>query len=151
MTQPSPRGNRPIQIDQSQSVQVGARANEEAFRIGMAQFAAFAAETFSATDVNAQRRYEAMTNRARTNLTFTGGVQKPEEISIEFGVAQSAMNSATQRHNASKLYLESALSKVEDASQEEVAASILALQTRLQASYQTTSILSQLSLTNYIR
>ncbi len=92
-----------------------------------------------------------MTNRARTNLSFTGGVQKPEEISIEFGVAQSAMNSATQRHNASKLYLESALSKVEDASQEEVAASILALQTRLQASYQTTSILSQLSLVNYIR
>ncbi len=145
------RNTGPLQIDQSQSVQVGARANEEAFRIGMAQFAAFAAESFSATDVNAQRRYEAMTNRARTNLSFTGGVQKPEEISIEFGVAQSAMNSATQRHNASKLYLESALSKVEDASQEEVAASILALQTRLQASYQTTSILSQLSLVNYIR
>jgi flagellin-like hook-associated protein FlgL len=145
------RNTGPLQIDKSQTVGAGARANEEAFRIGLAQFAAFAAETYSATDMNAQRRYEKMADRARTNLAFTGGVQKPEELSIELGMAASAMKSAKERHNASKLYLESALSKVEDASQEEVAASILALQTRLQASYQTTSILAQLTLTNYIR
>ncbi|MGL4728409.1 MAG: flagellin, partial [Bosea sp. (in: a-proteobacteria)] len=145
------RNTGPLQIDKSQTVGAGARANEQAFRIGLAQFAAFAAETYSASDVNAQRRYEEMTDRARSNLSFTGGVQKPEEVSIELGMAQSAMKSAKERHNAATLYLETALSKVEDASQEEVAASILALQTRLQASYQTTSILSQLSLVNYIR
>jgi flagellin-like hook-associated protein FlgL len=146
----SARNTGPLQIDRSQTIGVGARANEEAFRIGLAQFAAFAAETYSATDVNAQKRYEEMTDRARSNLAFTGGVQKPEEISIELGMAQSAMNSAKERHSATRLYLETALSGVEDASQEEVAASILALQTRLQASYQTTSILSKLSLTNYL-
>ena len=36
------------------------------------------------------------------------------------------------------------------ASNEEVAAAILSLQTRLQASYQTTAILSRLSLSNYL-
>jgi flagellin-like hook-associated protein FlgL len=146
----SARNTGPLQIDRSQTIGVGARANEQAFRIGLAQFAAFSAETYSAGDVNAQKRYEEMTDRARSNLAFTGGVQKPEEISIEFGMAQSAMNSAKERHGATKLYLETALASVEDASPEEVAASIMALQTNLQASYQTTSILSKLSLTNYL-
>jgi flagellin-like hook-associated protein FlgL len=146
----SARNTGPLQIDSSQTVAAGARANEEAFRIGLAQFAAFSAETYSASDVNAQRRYEEMADRARSNLAFTGGVQKPEEISIELGMTQSAMNAAKERHNASRIYLETALSKVEDASPEEVAASIMALQTKLQASYQTTSILSKLSLTNYL-
>lgn len=139
-----------LQVDNVQSVGAGARANEEAFRIGMAQFAVFAAETFSAGNVNDARRYEALTARARTYLSYTGGVQKPEEVSIELGLAQNSMNSAKERHNASRSYLESALSKVEDASTEEVAATLLALQTRLQASYQTSSILSRLSLTNYL-
>jgi hypothetical protein len=47
-------------------------------------------------------------------------------------------------------FFETARAGVEDANDEEVAASLLTLQTRLQATYQTTSILSRLSLVNYL-
>ena len=92
-----------------------------------------------------------MTSRIRTNLAFTGGVQKPDDISIDLGLAQSSMSVANERHTASKSYLNAALDSVENASLEEVSTSILTLQTRLQASYQTTSILSRLTLTSYLR
>ncbi len=42
------------------------------------------------------------------------------------------------------------LEQIEGVSNEEVAAQILALQTRLQASLQTTSLLFQISLVNYL-
>jgi hypothetical protein len=46
--------------------------------------------------------------------------------------------------------LQDALDKVEQASTEETAAVMLNLQTRMQASYQTTSMLSRLSLVNFL-
>lgn len=144
------RNTATLQIDKAQTVGVGARANEEAYRIGMAQFATLAAETFSASDANAARHYDALVSRIRDNLAFGGGVQKPEEVSIELASAKTALGTAQERHDAASIYLQDALGKVEDASQEEVAAMMLTLQTRLQASYQTTAMLSQLSLTNYL-
>jgi flagellar hook-associated protein 3 FlgL len=147
----SPRTTGLVQVDQTQNLGTGARANEEAFRITLAQFAATASETYLASDVNASRRYDALSLRVRTNLAFTGGVQKPEDIAVDLGIAQSAMKSAKERHDATRSYLTDALARVEDASQEEVITSITSLQTRLQASYQTTAILRQLTLTNYLR
>ena len=46
--------------------------------------------------------------------------------------------------------LQGALGDIEQPSIEELSASILALQTRLQASYQVTASLSKLSLANYL-
>ena len=46
--------------------------------------------------------------------------------------------------------LEDLLQGIEQAPQDEVAAQILALQTRLQASLQTTALLYKLSIVNYI-
>jgi flagellin-like hook-associated protein FlgL len=147
----SARGTSPLQIDESQTVNIGARANEQAFRIGLAQFAAITAETYSATDPTARDRYEALSTRARNNLSFTGGVQRPSEISTELATARVSIEVAVKRHNSTKNFLGQAVDKVENASKEEVSVRILELQTRLQATYQTTSILSQLSLTNYLR
>jgi len=60
------------------------------------------------------------------------------------------MNNARERHQAAGAILQGSLGDIEDAPAEEVAAKLLALQTRLQASYQTTSLLSRLSLVNYL-
>lgn len=146
----SARGTAPLQVDQSQTVNIGARANEEAFRIGMAQFAAVIADTYSASDPAARDRYEAISTRARNNLSYPAGTQKPAEISVELSTARVTMQNAVERHGSTKNFLGQAVDKIENASTEEVAAKILALQTRMQATYQTTSILSQLSLTNYL-
>lgn len=144
------RSTATVQVDKGQTVGTGARANEEAFRVGLAQFAVMAVETFPAGDANSQARYEAMTSRVSEKLGFGGGVQKPAEIITEFGSAQTSMARAKERHESTKNYLTTTLAGVENVTTEEVAVQILALQTQLQASYQTTSILAQLSLTNYL-
>jgi flagellin-like hook-associated protein FlgL len=144
------RATSTVQVDKGQTVAVGGRANEEAFRVGLASFAALAVETFDANDPTSQDRYNALAERVREGLGFGGAVQKPAEIITEFGTAQSAIAQAKERHQATKNYLNTALDGIENVTTEEVAVQLLALQTRLQASYQTTATLSQLSLTNYL-
>lgn len=146
----SARATAGVQIDQGHSVATGARANEEAFRVGLAQFAIMTVSTFDAADPNAQAAYDAMVSRVQDRLGFGGAVQKPSEIIVELGSAQTSMAAATERHQATRNYLTGTLEGIENISKEEVAVQILALQTRMQASYQTTAMLSQLSLVNYI-
>ena len=139
-----------MRIDATQSIGLGARANEPAFQRALAQFAALAGESFSTTVPTAQSRYEALAGRIRTTLSFTDGTQKVQDIAVELGNVAVTLKAASDRHTATKSLLEDALGEVEDAPIEEVAASLLAMQTRLEASYQVTSILSRLSLTNYL-
>lgn len=146
----SARATSTVQVDKGQFVGVGARANEEAFRVGLAQFAVLAVETFPAGDANSQARYEALTDRVRDNLGFGGSVQKPAEIITELGSAQSALATAKDRNETTKNYLTTTVQGVENVTTEDVATQILALQNQLQASYQVTSILSKLNLTNYL-
>jgi flagellar hook-associated protein 3 FlgL len=77
-------------------------------------------------------------------------VQRPSDIATEFGTASATIQRAKARHTETKNFIGQAVDKIENSSTEEVAASILSLQTRLQASYQTTSILSRLTLTSYL-
>jgi flagellin-like hook-associated protein FlgL len=139
-----------VQVDQSQIVGTGARANEEAFRVGLAGFAVLALEKFKTTDTYPQAGYEALIGRVGEQLGFGGGVQKPAEIITELGSAQNSLAQAKARNDSAKNYLTTTVQGVENVTTEEVAVQILALQNRLQASYQTTSILSKLSLTNYL-
>ncbi|WDR05410.1 flagellin [Devosia rhodophyticola] len=74
-----------------------------------------------------------------------------EIITMQMGVAHGALESASKRHDDYKTQLENLLSDTEGIDENETAMSILALQTRLQASYQVTSMVSQLSLVNYLR
>ena len=62
----------------------------------------------------------------------------------------SSMESAKERQTQSKAMIESMLDQIEGVSNEEVATKILALQTRLEASYQTTSMLYQTTLLNFL-
>lgn len=145
-----PRATSTVQIDQGQSAKTGARANEQAFQIGLAQLAIFATETFPASDPNSKAGYEALAERVSNRIGYADDEQTPSEIVVELGSAQTALSQAKERHSTTKNYLQTTLDGVENVTTEEVAVQILALQTRLQASYQTTSMLSQLSLTNYL-
>jgi flagellin-like hook-associated protein FlgL len=144
------RATAPTSIDDRQTVNLGARANEQAFRVGLAQFAAMAATTYAPTDTLAQAKFESMADKVKGNLNYSG-VQSPEQIAVEVGLGANALNIAKDRHTQMKNYLTSVVSDVEQVSNEQVAAQLLTLQTRMQASYQTTSILSRLSLTEYLR
>jgi len=54
------------------------------------------------------------------------------------------------RQSQSQIMLQSLVDQTETVSTDQVATQILALQTRLQASYQTTALLSQLTLVKYL-
>jgi flagellar hook-associated protein 3 FlgL len=141
------RSTAPVRIDATQSVGTGAQANEQSLKTLLTQLAVLSAETFVAGD---QKRYEALLTRVAGNLTPGANEQKISDIGIELGNAHASMDSARQRHQATSAILQNSLGDIEDAPSEEVAAKLLALQTRLQASYQTTSLLSKLSLVNYL-
>jgi flagellin-like hook-associated protein FlgL len=74
-----------------------------------------------------------------------------ESISMELGVVRSTIGNATARNTAYAGQMETMLTEVETVSMEETAMKLLALKTRLEASYQTTASISQLSLVNYLR
>ena len=106
--------------------------------------------TYSPTDPNAVERAGALHARVGGNLDVPPGIQKVEDIEAELAGAQSTIRSASDRHRQTQSALSGMLENIEGVSTEEVAAQILALQTRLQASLQTTSMLYNTSLVNYL-
>ena len=78
------------------------------------------------------------------------GQQLLQDIQAEFAGAQSAIKATTDRQAQLKGMAQTMLDSIEGISTEEVATKILALQTALQASYQTTATLYQTSLLKYL-
>ena len=143
----SPRAGAPVRTDTNQTVGTGAQANEAGIRNVMAQLGALAAEIFSAGDAD---RYAALTENVFERLADKPGSPKVSDTALELATAAKTMQDASERHGATKNMLLDAIDGVEGVSKEEASMSLLDLQTRLQASYQTTSMLSQLSLVNYL-
>ena len=137
-------------IDDNVTVRYGARANETALRSAFQHMAAFAADEFLPGDANAQARYEALASRLRPALDDPTGVNSPRSVGTDLAFVQRAVESAEERNNAAKAAISDMINEIEGVNQEEVAMKLLALQTRLEASYQVTSILSKLTLTNYL-
>jgi flagellar hook-associated protein 3 FlgL len=144
------RGTATARVDADISVSYGLRANEEGIRFVVQNVAALAAVTFSPTDPNSAARASALNERVGANLVVPPGTQKIETIQTELAGAQAALGTADERHQQTKNTLTDLLSQIEGVSTEEVGTQILALQTRMQASLQTTSLLYHLSLVNYL-
>jgi flagellar hook-associated protein 3 FlgL len=138
------------QIDQSTTIAYGTRANEEGVRWIIQQTAVMAAMTFSPADPDASARSAALNQRMMPLLNVPSGVQTIENIQSELAGTQNALAGAKERHRQTGNVLENLLQEIEGVSTEEVGAKILALQTRLQASLQTTAMLFQNSLVNYL-
>jgi hypothetical protein len=102
------------------------------------------------SDANGQGRYEELADRVRQGLAYPGGAQSIESVQIELSLGASAVSAAGERLGATKNVLTDALADIENADSQAVAASILSLQTRLEATYVTTASLSQLSLAQYL-
>src|SRR5688572_8545339 len=137
-------------VDTASVVSYGMRANEEGLRWVIQNVAALAVMSYSPTDPDATARSAALGARVGTNLAVPAGLQKVEDISTELAGVQIAIRGARDRHRQTKSTLADMMEQIEGVSNEEVAAQILALQIRLQASLQTTALLYQTSLVNYL-
>lgn len=144
------RNSSVAKIDSSVSVAYGMRADEEAVRNAMAKLGVLAVTQFSASDDNASARYQALTHRAGGELHDTPARQSFADMMTELAGVQQSLEQTGERHDKTLALFEGVISEKEDISQEEVATKILALQTRLQASMETTAMLSRLTLTNFL-
>ena len=144
------RGTAVAGIDQSISVQYGARANEDAFVTQLKNIAVYAAVTTNASNPNANGQVTALNSRIVDNLAVHPGTQSIQEIQADFAGAQAAIKTATDRQKQTGSVAQSMLDSIQGIDDNEVAAKILALQTSLQASYQTTASLYQMSLVKFL-
>ncbi len=148
-SQPS-RSTATARIDQSINVSYGARANEEAIRWQLQNVAALAAISLPVTDADAEARASALALRLRPALDVPAGTQSVATIQAEMAGAHVSLKATAERHVQTSATVEDLIQGTEGISNEEVAAKILALQTALQASLQTTSRLFQISILNYL-
>jgi flagellar hook-associated protein 3 FlgL len=146
----SARASSTARIDSSVSVQYGAQANEQAIRTALEGVAVFAAVTTSPTGTNSAAQISALSLRTATNLTPQPGQQIISDIQTDFAAAQNTMKAASARQSQTQTMLQNIVDQTETVSTQQVASEILALQTTLQASYQTTSMLAGLTLTKFL-
>ncbi len=127
------------------------RPMNQAIRSQLQAIAVFAAFTTSPTGTNSAAQIAALGQSIATNLTPQPGQQTIEDIQSQFAAAQTVMQDATARQTQIPDHAaEHGRPTPKPFRREQVASEILALQTDLQASYQTTSMLSQLTLTKYL-
>jgi hypothetical protein len=146
----SARSTATVQIDSGQSVQFGAQANEQAIRQALQAVATYASVTVSPSASTSPTAINALSQRIAANLTPTGSQQTLQEIQTDFANAQTTMKDAQARQTQTQTALTNLVSNTEGINQNQVASEILALQNSLQASYQTTSMLAQLSLVKFL-
>lgn len=158
----NPRQSVSAAVEDAGRVNYGMQANESGYLRMMRSLAAMSVETYpeitnapdpDAADLDpAKARFDAMARRHQLMLSEAHNSERGsiELVTMELGVAHAALQSAGKRHTNYQAQLENLLSDVETVDKEEVAMQILALQTRLTASYQVTSMVSQLSLVNFL-
>jgi flagellar hook-associated protein 3 FlgL len=147
---PNPRASSTARIDATITVDYGAQANEQAIRQQFEGVAVYAAVTVSPTGANSAAQIAALSQRIATNLTPQPGQQTVADIQTDFANAQNTMKEAGDRQTQTQTLLQNIVDQTEQASTQQVASEILTLQTTLQASYQTTSMLAGLTLTKFL-
>lgn len=139
-------------VGEGTTVSYGVQANESGILELVKSLAAMAVEDYSASDPDSNARYFAMTQRQLTRLSDSNNMQSGaiEVISLELSLVSTTNNQAKSRHATHMVQLDTMLSDIEQISTEETAMMLLALQVRLEASFQTTATVSRLTLVNYM-
>ncbi len=149
----NPRSAVAVRVSDRATVGYGIEGNEKGFLELVRSLASVAVETFSLGDSTSEARYDALTDRQTSRLAESNN-NRPgsiEVIAMELGVVRNTMGSYESLNNGYINQVETVIADLEDVSLEEVAMKLQAMNTRLQASYQTMSMVSQLTLVNYLR
>ncbi|MEJ2625597.1 MAG: flagellar biosynthesis protein FlgL [Pseudolabrys sp.] len=144
------RGSATARVDQSLTVNYGTRANETGIRNVVQSAATRAAVTVSSTDPNGPNFTSALDNRLSGHIDGSGGVQTVTDIEAELAGVQTSMQSIKANHQQTGNTLGAFLDQISGVSKVQVGTELLSLQTRMQASMQTTALLFQTSLVKYL-
>lgn len=138
------------QVGPSMTVAYGMRATEPAITSLLANVAALAATSFSASDPNAQAQYQALAQSVFSNLSGQSGTQSIDDMETDIANAQTTVKNATALNSQTQNTLQDMLQGIEGISQTQIGEQILTLQNSLSASMSVTARLAQLSLVNYL-
>ncbi|MER2265524.1 hypothetical protein [Methylobacterium oxalidis] len=145
------RDTATVRIGTDRDLAVGGRANEPAFQEALAGMAAIAVEILAdPAGAVTNDRFAALADRTASILNNAKTSPGLPEIASDYSLASAALSSAEDNNRTTRATLQDSLDGIETAPLEDVAAKLLAVQNRLQASYQVTSMLSKLSLVNYL-
>ncbi|SFG47825.1 hypothetical protein [Methylobacterium gossipiicola] len=160
-----PRGTATARVSSGLSVDIGAQANEAGIRNAITGVAILASEeyastkslsdtTLSAADrtqaLNERNRYSAMADQVTALFKPAQDDQGISQVAAELSLASAQIGNAKTQNGALRAQLQNTIDGTQLISTEEVATKILSVQSQLQASYQVTSMLSKLSLVNYL-
>ena len=148
-TSGSARASATARIDQSLTVDYGTRANEDGIRAVVQSAATRAAVTLSGGP-NDTNFISALDQRLASKMDGSGGAQTVTDIQAELAGAQTSMQAVKANHQQTSNTLSSFLDQITGVSNEQVGTELLSLQTRMQASMQTTAMLFQTSLVKYL-
>jgi flagellin-like hook-associated protein FlgL len=144
------RSSASVRVDTSLVVSYGTRANEQGIRDLVRSVAAFAAAP-PPSGSNASDYAQGLADRLLPSLTGTGSGQTVADIQADLAGAQTSMNSMKSQHQQTKQTMLDMQQQITGVSNEQVGAELIKLQTQMQASMQTTAMLLQTSLVNYLK
>jgi flagellar hook-associated protein 3 FlgL len=144
-------------VDDQTNVSYGAEANEDGPVKLIRALAVQSIQTYPTTDdtttATSQARYDAIAN-SQLSLLSSAHDSSPGSlvsIGVDLGLTQSTLKNLSAQHTAYAAQLQDVLSTAETADPTEIASALLALQTRLSASFTATAMVSQLQLANYLK
>ena len=126
------------------------RANEQSIRSALQAVAVFASMTTSPANPNGTMLVSALNQRVANTLTPTGSKQSLADIATDLASAQVAMKDISARQDQSQVMLQSLVDRSEIHLQRSGCDRASGAADQIQASYQTTAMLSQLSLIKYL-
>jgi flagellin-like hook-associated protein FlgL len=147
----SARSTASARIDPSLTVSFGTRANETAIRNLVQNVATLAAVTISPSDPNGSALSTALGQRLSTAMAGSSGVQTISDIETELAGAQTSMNTSKSAHAQTSATLTNMLQGITGVNSDQVGTELLTLQNQMAATMQTTAMLYQTSLVNYLK
>lgn len=150
-TTDDPRTDKNAVIDSNLTVNYGVRANETALRELVQSLAAFVAADFSGGTQTDEEYYNALSTNLRTTLQPPGVEQSGiVDIATDIAITHRTVSLTDDRHVQMKSTYEGTITEIEGIDQDLIAAEILQLQTNIEVSYRASSIVFNLTLSDYL-
>jgi flagellar hook-associated protein 3 FlgL len=144
-------------VDDTTNVSYGSEANESGFVNLIRSLAVQSIQTYPTTtdaDVaTSKAKFDAIAASQASTLSIANDNKAGSltSIGLDLGLAQTTLKNLSDQHTAYSAQLQDVVGNIEQADPADVASQLLALQTRLSASYQAVSMISQLQLANYLK
>jgi flagellin-like hook-associated protein FlgL len=146
-TEGDPRDSQRAKVSDGTTIEYGVRADEAPIKDTIKGLALFSAIGFAETTDEVDM-YRAFADKVAGNLSVAGGGLK--SLIGEIGVKEETLVSVKAHHESFKTLTNNQLVDIEGVDMYEASTRLSAYETQLQASYQVTNRLQQLSLVNFM-